>query len=469
MKLEFDAWEYTKEDTFIQSRYCFDGDESLGWTITRENQPYLKLGIGYVLVQSHVCGICSTDLDRRFLPFPLPQIIGHEAIVSLPNSNEKFAVEINDAMIATDEIQLDPFCKEGLSNHSPNRMVLGIDRLPGGFGQYMLVPRHSLISIDPLPIKTAVLLEPFSAALQALYLSPPVKGDKVAVLGPRKLGSLLVAALKCYKNSTGVNFEIHAIGRHKKLLDLTLKFGADKVHDLNSVSMNNLHKKFDIVYDTTATASGLEFALNLSKSILHLKSTNGQEMIGLKNLTPLVVDELSILPFSQKNLNFQWNHEQRKNIHILISPNLKDLKLDTDLNLYYDFANAENILKSKSFQNRLPRFDLSIVSSLEEIDYIIRPSKSHENSLIRPRGCILYAGSQNSNPLLDFIQKGGILHSSRCGNFQFAKELLSENLEIARAMQKMITSTYSANNLKKAFQKAKQKDSVKVIVSHGSN
>jgi D-arabinose 1-dehydrogenase-like Zn-dependent alcohol dehydrogenase len=31
-------------------------------------------------LKNRYCGICTTDLKRHCLPFPLPQIIGHEIV-----------------------------------------------------------------------------------------------------------------------------------------------------------------------------------------------------------------------------------------------------------------------------------------------------------------------------------------------------------------------------------------------------
>ena len=71
---------------------------------------------------------------------------------------------------------------------SIERLVLGIHDLPGGFGPWMLVPVHGALPIpDALPSATAVLVEPFAAALRAVERIAPRKGDRIGVLGPRRL------------------------------------------------------------------------------------------------------------------------------------------------------------------------------------------------------------------------------------------------------------------------------------------
>ena len=61
------------------------------------------------------------------------------------------------------------FCASGLHKHCPERLVLGIHDLPGGFGPWILAPTRAVHRIpDNVPSGTAVLIEPFAAALNAV-------------------------------------------------------------------------------------------------------------------------------------------------------------------------------------------------------------------------------------------------------------------------------------------------------------
>lgn len=466
MQIKFQSLEYTADDKFVESEYEYSGDKNSGWEIKRNGKEYLKLGQGYELLKTKLCGVCSTDIARRFLPFPLPQITGHELVAEALDGKQRFVVEINDTPAARgDELQ-DEFCKAGIPTHSPTRLVLGIDRLPGGFGPYILAPQNAIVPYEKISDKTAVMIEPFAAGLQAVTASPPRKGDRVAVLGPRRLGSLLIAALKAYKESYKIDFTITALTRHEELLTLAKKLGADEGINLTSIDPKSLSKSFDIVYDTTSTESGFLSALQFAKREVHLKSTNGTEMCGFKKLTELVVDELSILPYSEENLNFKWEKETRRNERIYsISP------VSIDSNRFQLFQatkeKAEEILSSEEFANRVPRFDLGIATSIEEIDTMIRPNPSHENSLIRPRGAILFKGDTQNNPLLNFLVTGGAIRTSRCGDFHLAIRLLEENQTLAASLaENMISHVYSADKMNDAFVKAKDSSAIKVVVEH---
>ncbi|HLV02568.1 MAG TPA: alcohol dehydrogenase catalytic domain-containing protein, partial [Acidobacteriota bacterium] len=190
-KAAFEAPEYQPDGSFAVRRFEFSGDEQGGWRIQREGKQWLKLPAGYRLLETRACGICATDLARRFLPFPLPQITGHE-VLAQDQHGRRCCVEIN-ASHATRMRGIEgcPFCSRGLGNHCPERLVLGIHDLPGGFGPYILAPVGALKRLpDEIPDSTAVLVEPLAAALHAVDTVSLQPDDRIAVLGPRRLGML---------------------------------------------------------------------------------------------------------------------------------------------------------------------------------------------------------------------------------------------------------------------------------------
>ncbi len=467
MEITFKAKDYTSDDDFSPTDYEYRGDVNSGWEILRNNKPYLTLGKGYAPLKTSLCGICSTDLARRFLPFPLPQIIGHEVVAESIVNETKFVVEINDTPYYRDDHIQDVFCKSGLFTHTPGRMVLGIDRLPGGFGPYFLAPKKSILPIGNLNEYTAVLVEPFSAALQAIIASPPKNGDTVAVLGSGRLGCLLIAALHAFREATGIRYKISVIGLVESQLRLCSKLGVDDSINLDSTDQKSLKHRFDIVYDATGAVSGFETALTMTDKEVHLKSTNGQAVCGLNNLTALVVDELSLLPYTDENIEFSWERDNRTNMTVYLAPGAKGISC-SGKDLYKgDIKKIEGILKSDEFKDRLPRFDIAVATTLDEIDQAIRPHPENENSLIRPRGAILFKGDPGDNPLLRFISKGGKIRSSRCGDFKPALKMLRENKMIAERLQHLIIShVFPANELHTAFEFAKKSSSLKVIIKH---
>ncbi len=332
-RIEFEAPEYQNDGAFQTARYAFEGDEASGWVIERNGSEWMRLGPGYTPVQTLYCGVCSTDLARRFLPYPLPQIIGHEVVGR--KDGKAVAIEINASHAARGlHDQNCPYCRGDMNTQCPARITLGIDRLPGGFAPWVLAPIEAIVevpqAVSPL---VAALTEPFAAALQGVDATRPREGERVAVLGPRRLGSLVIAALHGYRIDSGVSFQISALARHRQLLDLAGALGADEQVLLGEQPIESLYKQYDIVFDTTGAPAGFELALRLARRVVHLKSTNGQTIMGLQRLTDMVVDEIALVPFEEAALDFRWpiDPSPRENKQIYAAPDLNSrarLELD---------------------------------------------------------------------------------------------------------------------------------------------
>ena len=76
-----------------------------------------------------------------------------------------------------------------------------------------------------MPDSAAVLVEPFAAALHGVKTIAPRAGECVAVLGPRRLGMLVVAALagvRTREQLDGRDFAIAAIARDPAMLPLAV-------------------------------------------------------------------------------------------------------------------------------------------------------------------------------------------------------------------------------------------------------
>jgi threonine dehydrogenase-like Zn-dependent dehydrogenase len=466
LEIAFKALEYTKEDSFIESKYEYSGDSLQGWIVRRNGENYLRLGPGYRLLKSMYCGICSSDLSRRFLPFPLPQIIGHEVVAADPETDEEFVVEINDTCAARGAHK-EIFCKSGLPTHCPERMVLGIDRLPGGFGPYILAPMHAAIPLKAVPSKAAALIEPFAAALHAVASSPPHREDRVAVLGAGRLGLLIIAALSLYRKNVFPDFRIVGLARRSRNRSIAEMLGADAVIDPGKSEPGSLRNCFDLVYDATGSAEGFEDALNLAKREVHLKSTHGREYRGVKLLTEMVVDELSILPFTAENLDFKWDGDNRKNVWIYM-PQGNEITVPGEYRIFRgDFKSAVQFLHSANFKNRIPRFDLCIVSNVDEIDGCIRPDPTTVDSLLRPRGAILFKGGAPQHPLNTFLSSGKRIRASRCGDFHHAMQILKNERHLLTVLaHHFITHRFPAAELPRAFETAKASEAIKVVLEH---
>jgi hypothetical protein len=131
--------------------------------------------------------------------------------------------------------------------------------------------------------------------------------------------------------------------------------------------------------------------------VIHLKSTSGASMYGLKRFTQFVVDELAVLPFSKEALSFKWpSDDVRNNNCIYVSPSVDIYKIREEIgNLSAELyqmtpEEAQKLIDTKDLsifnESSLPRFDLAIIGHMDEFDAIVRPGALNKNSLVRAKG-----------------------------------------------------------------------------------
>lgn len=473
--LAFDALDYRSDQSFAQARYRYEGDEASGWIVERDGIEVLRLGAGFRLLRTLQCGVCSTDLARHFLPFPLPQVIGHE-VVAVDERGSRYVVEINASHAARGVADECPFCSGGLPTHCPARVTLGIHDLPGGFGPWILVPTGACLRVpDSVPDSAAVLVEPFAAALHAVHTLAPRPGERIAVLGPRRLGMLVVAALAGVRTKAvqrGEGFDVVAVVRDPALAPLARSFGATDAVVLGRDAIADA--SFDVVVDTTGNPEGLELAVRLARREVHLKSTHGREAAGVAHLTELVVDELAIDRFPLREpvpSAAAWDRlctGERPRVAWLAESAPPPAWLAARAHVIAGSA-AEVFAAVRRAPRGLPRADVAVVDSARGVAEAIRPIAGLEESLVRPRGDVLVLPNARTDgsPLLDAIAHRGLrLSSSRCGEFAPALQLLADDPELARIGERLVTHRFRAGDLAAAFDVARSRACIKAVVEH---
>ncbi|KAJ3073938.1 hypothetical protein HK102_005910 [Quaeritorhiza haematococci] len=307
--------------------------------------------------------------------------------------------------------------------------------------------------------------------------------------------------------------------------DIARRLGADSVTILDAEKEeggeeeNKYNRAFDVVFDTTGTVHGFQRALSLAKREVHLKSTNGQGVLGMNRLTELVVDEVSLLPFSEEALDFGWGPNNSSLNNITSNPLDKDtdLKDETETtsimhdirqtkpgprnpNIYVSPGVPPSIIEAIRSTNHtihlghtphhhlitdtwlnqqggseqllstgspFPRFDLAVVSSAQEIDDVLRPNEGNDRGLVRARGAILIApyptsnAEQHQNQQLDLptllVHRNLRLSSSRCGDLRRTVSLLSKEPRVASLIEELVTHEYPLSRLEHAMDVASGK------------
>jgi L-gulonate 5-dehydrogenase len=165
-----------------------------------------------VLVRTGWAGICGTDLHifrgefRSRVTFPAIQ--GHE----FGGTVEEVGKNVSD-LAPGDRVAVDPIlpcqrcaaCRSGRFNACSTLGLLGIER-PGGFGQYVAVPRKSVYPLpDAISLTHAPLVEVYALAHHILQRGAVQPGETVAILGAGKLG-LAVLDVLCHGASAVTAF-----------------------------------------------------------------------------------------------------------------------------------------------------------------------------------------------------------------------------------------------------------------------
>lgn len=464
MEKKFNAFEYQANRTFEFIPFRYVGSEQKGWKIYREEKFYLSLGEGYVLAKTLCCGICATDLTREKLPFPLPQITGHEFVVEYDDGI--YAVEINASHQALGVGTTDcAYCSAGLGIHCPHRLTLGIDRLPGGFSPWVLVPRNALKKLPEfLTPEQGCLIEPLAAALHAVKQSQINSTKRIAVVGVGRLGLLLLFILIQMRNLHQLNIEINAIVRSQRNVQLLNQLGVDRVTEY----IESEDAAYDLVFDTSGSVKGFDTALKVSRDRVHIKSTSGQCYQNVCSLTQFVVDELSLNVVTSCDDVFSCVKENLNQGAVLIDERLREIFLNHALTsisqvAFVDFDSEEQLFPVKSCS-------IAVLTDVTNLDKLIL---NLAGSRVKPRGKIFIWGANGISGISNTFQalltkKLLTLESSRCGSFSDAIEFIKL---VAPQFQKFsdqfITHRLGIADIEQGFDLAKSsQQALKVVLVH---
>ncbi len=471
--LTFAALEYTADDGFAAVQMGFHGSTEEGFTVRRNGEDWVEVGPGYRVLQTVAAGVCATDLDRRFLPFRLPQITGHEVLAAEPGGTRRFALEINASRLVRGDRQACADCQPGFDRHCPSRLVLGIHDLPGGFGPYVLCPVHALVEVpEAIPTATAVLMEPLAAAMRVLDRIELRDGDRVAVLGPRRLGMLIIAALASKRRTEGMAFEITALVRRDALRPTAMTVGADRVELVGPSTKADAGPRFDIVIDTTGSPEGMELACGWAGRELHLKSTHGQPAGGLRHSTAMVVDEVSLHPWGDGALPGSPAGERRPRVAwASTAPIPESWSRSADTWTTKD-SSPEGLVRLRTEIGSVDGgcivgADIVVIDTLAQLDGVLRPSDADELSLVRPLGHVVLRQPLGEAPVERLLARGARLSTSRCGDFTATLARMVEDPALQRLGETFVTHEFRQAELAQAFRTARGKDCLKAVVHPG--
>ena len=208
-----------------------------------EQVPVPRAKTGEVLLKIEGCGICAGDIkaykggevfwgSKTTVPYLEPPAIGgHEFIGTVAEideqSSKKRNLQIGDRVAVE---QIAPcgkcrYCMKGQYSLCKKHDVFGFKNyLNGGFAEYALMPETARIYKIPkdMPLKDAVLIEPYSCAYHAVDRAKITKDDYLVISGCGPLGLGMVTAAKL-KNAA----KLIALDLFDERLRRAKEFGAD--------------------------------------------------------------------------------------------------------------------------------------------------------------------------------------------------------------------------------------------------
>jgi threonine dehydrogenase-like Zn-dependent dehydrogenase len=240
------------------------------------------------LIRLSLAGICATDLELVKGYAGFSGIIGHEFVgVVEAVGQTQDAHWLNQRVVGSINIGCHTcdVCRNVGPEHCQQRKVLGIRLHDGVFADYFTLPVANLFAVpDAIKDQAAVFAEPLAAAVRVREQLKVIRVNKLAVLGPGRLGLLIAKVLVL------AGYSVDVLGRTDATLELPRQW------QLNSALIQETDDtSYDCVVDATGQASGFKQALRILKprGNLVLKSTfSALEPI---DLSKIVVNELNII------------------------------------------------------------------------------------------------------------------------------------------------------------------------------
>jgi threonine dehydrogenase-like Zn-dependent dehydrogenase len=237
------------------------------------------------LVRVIYAGICATDREIMKGYMGFSGVPGHEFSGVVEEAAEKSLLGKRVTGSINIGCRTCPYCASGLSNHCPDRDVLGILNKDGAFAEFLTLPLENIYLLpDSVSLQEGVFAEPLAAAFEITRQVKVSSGMKAAVLGDGKLGLLATLVLQ----RTGCDLTL--IGRHGDRLTAFKEKGMAV-----SPGVKGLSRNFDITVDCTGSEAGLVEAISITKprGIVVLKSTIAKRNDDILN--QVVIDEITLI------------------------------------------------------------------------------------------------------------------------------------------------------------------------------
>jgi L-iditol 2-dehydrogenase len=169
--------------------------------------PVPSIGRGELLIEMKACGLCGTDIEKLRGEYTAAMpVIGHEAVGVVSEVGEGVSgLKVGDRVFPHHHVPCYScyYCNRGDGTACPEYKTSNLD--PGGFSEYIRVPRWNVERGGVLPLPPEVgfeegaLIEPLACCIRALDECSVRPGDVALVVGAGPVGmmhALLLGPMK---------------------------------------------------------------------------------------------------------------------------------------------------------------------------------------------------------------------------------------------------------------------------------
>jgi L-iditol 2-dehydrogenase len=182
------------------------------------------------LLKVMASGICGTDVVEWYRLPKAPRVLGHEATGIIDTVGEKVSkYKVGDRVFVSHHVPCNQCCYCRNDSHTACETLHSTNYFPGGFSQYIRVPKINVENgVYRLPstmsYEEGTFIEPLACAIRGQRLAGINKCDTVLIIGSGMAGILHIQLTRM----RGVQ-NIIAVDINLNRLELAKKFGADYV------------------------------------------------------------------------------------------------------------------------------------------------------------------------------------------------------------------------------------------------
>lgn len=252
------------------ARYYAPGD------IRLEQLPEPEVSPGELKLRVRACSMCGTDVKISRSGHPNmtpPQVMGHEIageVVDVGDGVDGWAVGDRVQVIAAIPDGTCPDCFAGHQSICPNQLSMGY-QFPGGFAEYLIVPRQVLAVDgvtripDAVTFAEASLAEPLACVLNGQELAQVGPNDTVVVIGSGPIGCLHVRLARSRGAGTVILIDLNAerLAAAAALVEPDLMIATDAQDPVAAVLDATGGRGADVVITAAASGAAQEQGLRM--------------------------------------------------------------------------------------------------------------------------------------------------------------------------------------------------------------